>query len=180
MEIFNIGYTSPCNKNNKNTIRYHPDALRCIGDDINHDRRYKILPFGCIETIRNLKLNAKPSARRKTQHCRIQQYGVKRANLITIKKSQHHDPNVIIATVNAQSVRTKELQLSELSKDHALDILVVTETWLNNKDKIWCNSTSLNNLQNLHFRHRTKGKGGGLMLICKPSIKVTTLQKGET
>ena len=110
----------------------------------------------------------------------IQQHGVNRANQITIKKSQYHDPNVIIATVNAQSIRTKELQLSDLIRDHALDRLVVMETWLNNKDKIWCDATGLNSLGNLYFRNRTKGKGGGLMLVCNPSIKVMTLHKGET
>ena len=48
--------------NNKSTICYHPDALACIGDDIHHDRRYNILPFGCIKTIWNLRLNVKPSS----------------------------------------------------------------------------------------------------------------------
>ena len=51
-----------------------------------------------------------------------------RANLIMAKRLHQHDPNIIIATVNSQSIRTKELQISELLRDHSIDALVVTET----------------------------------------------------
>ena len=133
--------------------------------------------------IRDLKLNIKPSSKchRNKQRLLPRQSGVNWANLITIKKHQQHDPDIIIATVNIQSIRTKELQVSELIKDHAKDALVVTDTWLSNKDKTWCGSMDLNRHgYNLYYRNRAKGKGGGLALICKTAIKVPTVHKGDT
>ena len=93
-----------------------------------------------------------------------------------------HDPNVIIATVNIQSLKTKELQVSELFDDHGLDIFVLTETWLTNKetDKNWCEETELNKgLKSLYTHNRSKGGGSGLGLICKSHYKVTVLRKGH-
>ena len=57
------------------------------GDDVQHDNRYKILPFGSIRTVCDLRLNIKPSARNKKQSVRtpLHQQGVNWANLITIK-----------------------------------------------------------------------------------------------
>ena len=59
-----------------------------------------------------------------------------KANLGTIKKIPTYDPNVIIATVNIQSLKAKELQVSELFDDHGLDILVLTETWLSIRNQV--------------------------------------------
>ena len=161
--------------NNKLTIQYDSDTLRKIGNASYHDKYCKILPFGCIQVIRTLRLNAKPISQcHKRKPRKAGQNGVNRVNLIMAKRYNHHDPNIIIATVNAQSIRTKELQISELLRDHSIDALVMTETWLNNKDNSWCETTEINrNGYNLHYRNRIKGKGGGLALICKSAIKVS-------
>ena len=45
--------------NNKHIV-YQPNALRLRGEKLHHDHRLKILLFGAINTIRQLKLNAKP------------------------------------------------------------------------------------------------------------------------
>ena len=57
----------------------------------------------------------------------------------------------------------------------------MTETWLSNKDKTWCDLTDLNrDGYNLCHQNRTKGKGGGLALIYETAIKVSTVSKSDT
>ena len=105
-----------------------------------------------------------------------------KANLGTIKKIPTYNPNVIIATVNIQSLKAKELQVSELFDDHGLDILVLTETWLSNKEsgKNWCEATNLNKgSTSLCVHNRSMGRGEGLGLICKSHFKVSVLRKGH-
>ena len=130
--------------NNKPVIVYDPNWLKWMETAVHHDHRLKILPLNAIKTIRQLCLNVKPSSRKYHRRSGFAQSGVIKANLVSIKKFPIHDPNVIIATVNVQSLRPKELQISELFDDHGLDILVLTETWLTNKDKIWNEMMDLN------------------------------------
>ena len=111
------------------------------------------------------------------------QDGVNRENLVKIKRVSYHDPNIIIATVNIQSLRNKELQVSELFGDHAVDVLVVTETWLTNKesDKNWLDAMDLNKDKTaLYVHNRSNGRGGGLALMFKSCYKVKTPKKGNT
>ena len=70
-------------------------------------------------------------------------------------------------------IKRKELQVSNLIHNHAIDILVVTETWLTSNDDTWKKATDLNknNLQ-LYTMDRGPGKGGGIALICKRSLQV--------
>ena len=99
-----------------------------------------------------------------------------------IKREHRHDSNIILAMVKVQSLKTKELQISELFEDHALDVLIMTETWLTNKenDKTWSDATDLNkNNTSLHTHNRTKRRGGGLALMCKSHFKVAALQEGS-
>ena len=63
--------------------------------------------------------------------------------------------------------------------DHAVDILIITETWLTSKDKAWIEMTNLhkNDLQ-LHTSSRQQGKGSGIALICKTHYSVKCISKG--
>ena len=74
-----------------------------------------------------------------------------------------------------QSIKNKDLQVSELIDDYGIDVLVLMETWLSNKesDKQWLENTSLNR-QPYQFltQNRTTGRGGGLALITKNIYKV--------
>ena len=146
--------------NNKQTIHYDWATLKGIEDAVHHDNR--LLPFGAVHVIWSLGLNAKPKSSR-NRRTGFHQLRVNRSNLITVKKGCHHDPNIIIGTLNVQSLRSKELQVSDLIDDHALDILVLTETWLMNKEM---DVTELNKYKNTMYTHnRTKGCSGGLALI---------------
>ena len=79
----------------------------------------------------------------------------------------------MLSTCNIHAIKNKELQVSELIHDHAIDILLAIETWLTAKDDQWKKNTDLNkvNLQ-LHTKDRKQGKGGGLALICKQTMQV--------
>ena len=169
--------------NNKLTIVYDPVSLRHMESAVQHDYRLRTLPLNAIKTIRMLGLNVKLRSRRNHKRKGFTQTGANRANLVMVKKIPFHDPIVIIATVNVQSLKTKELQVSEVFDDHGLDILALTETWLTHKeetDKNWCEATELNKgLKSLYTHNRSKGRGSGLGLTCKSHYKVTVLRKGH-
>ena len=121
-----------------NQVSYDPSVLRQLGKKVKHDNRYKWLPFGTIKQVLKLKLNNKNRSRKSHAAKCFKQTGVTKSNLITIKRSGHKpDSNIIFSTCNIQSLKHKELQVSEVINDYALDFLVVTETWLNAKQDQW-------------------------------------------
>ena len=92
--------------------------------------------------------------------------------------------NIRIATLNARSVKNKDLIISQELNDHKIDITVITETWLKDtpEDKAWTNQLELiqgNYKVKLHNRHRPK-KGGEIALIHKNQYPVQELEKGNT
>ena len=115
-------------------MHYDLTALRIIEDKVYHDKRLCILPFGVIRTIRSLGLNVKPRFKCWIKRHAFKQNGVNKSNLVTVKRASHHDPNIILAMAHIQFLKTKELQVSELFDDHAIDVLILTETWLTNKE----------------------------------------------
>ena len=90
------------------------------------------------------------------------------------------DSKITFATCNIQSLRYKELQVSQLFTDYALDFLVITETWLNSNHENWKNTTILNwdNLK-LSTVDCGTGKGGGLALIHKAQYPVKLISSGH-
>ena len=54
------------------------------------------------------------------------------------------DSRIMFTTCNIQSLRYKELQVSQLFTDYALDFLVITEMWLNSNHENWKDTTILN------------------------------------
>ena len=123
-------------KQKQKQVSYEPCVLKQLGEIVKHDTRYKWLPFGTVKQVLKLKLNNKNRSRKTQATQCFKQTGVRRSNLITFKKTGHKtDSNIIFSTCNIQSLKNKELQVSELIEDYALDFLVVTETetWLNAK-----------------------------------------------
>ena len=133
------------------TIAYEPSVLKNLNTANQHDYRLKILPFGAIKTIRKLRINHKRKSKHKGRtRTRMKQHGFNHKNLTKVKKEGNKTPsNFTIATCNVQSLHSKELQVSELIHDYSIDAIVITETWLDNKDNNWKNVTDLNkhNLQ---------------------------------
>ena len=119
--------------NNKHIV-YKPNALRQICELLQHDHRLTMLPFGAIDNIRKLKLNNKPIKNNRDQHQESHQRGSDSRNIVKINKIRFRsDSRIIFATSNVQSIRYKELQVSQLISDYSLDFIVLTETWLNSK-----------------------------------------------
>ena len=107
---------------------YSVNALRTIGDQVQHEQRLRILPFGVISRVRSLKLNCKPQKNKRSSRATIQQKGPVHSNLINIKcLSSRNQGNITIGTCNVQSLQNKELQISELMSDYSLDLLVLTD-----------------------------------------------------
>ena len=162
---------------------YSAKELKAIRTTCQYDQRLKILPFGAIRKIKELKLNRKRRrGRRNKQNTRIpfRQYGCNLNNIITIKKQgRKPENNIIFGTCNIQSVKPKELQVSDLVNDYSLDFLILTETWLSNKHMQWKDCTTLNkDGLSLSMANRIGRKGGGLALIHKTVYKTKLLNKG--
>ena len=141
----------------------------------------KDITIWIIDNIRRLKLNNKPIKSR--IHLREQQHQYKAniTNLIRIKQNGYKiNSNIIFATCNIQSMRYKELQVSQLISDYSLDFLVLTETWLNSNHDQWKDTTILNNNQlRLHMADWKEGRGGGLALIHKAHYPVQFIKSGN-
>ena len=130
---------------NNKLIVYEPTALKEMRNHLQHDQRLRQLPFRTLDKIRRLGLNNKPTKDRLHLCEHLHQYGANLTNLINIKKSGYKmDSKIIFTTCNIQSLRYKELQVSQLITDYALDFIVLTETWLNSNHENWKNTTILN------------------------------------
>ena len=143
MPEYQHGGVDPCTLMPKT---YSARVLRTIKAMSQHDQRLKIIPFGAIKRIKELKLNNKRRGRRNKRRTRVpfKQYGCNHNNLISIKKIDHKpENNIIFGTCNVQSLRPKELQVSDLVNDYSLDFLLLTETWLNDKHMQWKDCTIL-------------------------------------
>ena len=90
------------------------------------------------------------------------------------------DSRIIFATSNVQSIRLKELQVSQLISDYSLDFLVLTETWLNSNHDLWKDTCTLNRDHlRLHTANRKEGRGGGLALINRSQYPCRTIHSGS-
>ena len=61
------------------TIAHDTLTLKCIRDNMQHDHRYKILPFSTVNMVRELRLNRKKIKNRKATRNNIKQKGLKLA-----------------------------------------------------------------------------------------------------
>ena len=155
----------------------------------NCDFRFKKLPIDAIKTIRSLRLNRRrrrhkyTCQKRKAQHEHEQKHGSHPDNLTKVKiENQREHTNIIIGTINIQSIKNKELQTIDLLDDYSLDALIITETWLTSSetDQQWLQTTQLNQSPyTLHNKNRPKGRGGGLALITKNCYKAKLVDIGQ-
>ena len=116
------------------TIRYAPSELR----QIQHDHSYKLIPIEAIKTIRKFGLNRKRRRhlytirKRELNRNKYRQTKSNAEFLINVKKtSPYYNAKTIIGTCDIQSVKNKDLQITDLLTDYSLDLLAITETWLN-------------------------------------------------
>ena len=90
----------------------------------------------------------------------------------------HHSNNIGHPSSNAQSLRSKKLLLYDNIRENNIEMCIVTETWLQNrdKDKAWCDTSTFNNdklvLHNINWE---ACRGGGISLITKSNLTITSL-----
>ena len=90
--------------------------------------------------------------------------------------------NIKISTINVQSIKGKDLILRNYIDTNKIDLCVMSETWLTSQDsdKIWYESTTLNNDGlKISTANRKDRQGGGLALIHKAHITTKLLQKAH-
>ena len=89
---------------------------------------------------------------------------------------------ICIGTVNARSVKSKIDLLNEMVINYNIDILVITETWLTDKetDQAWLNSSFLNqhNFRSHHICRKDR-KGGGILLLSRTNFKCKQVKKSK-
>ena len=127
--------------------------LKYLREIVYHNSCYKTLPMQIWRRIFDLNINKKrrrgcrAGARsRKQQNPRYANL----SNLINIKTSTNSVSNyfdIKIATANVQSIKNKDLIVHQHICDSEIDLCVLTETWLGDKqnDIIWKSCTPLNN-----------------------------------
>ena len=119
---------SPNTLLNNKPIVYEPTALKAMREYLRHDQWLRHLPFGLIDRVRKLKLNNKPIKDKLHLRQQFHQYKANNNNLIRVKSGGYKaDSRIIFATCNIQSLRNKELQVSQLISDYSLDFLVLTD-----------------------------------------------------
>ena len=85
--------------------------------------------------------------------------------------------SVIICIINARSVRNKTTDILDHIHEHDLDIVVITETWLTNKDSDLSVTRALTpSGYNLIHHPRCSRRGGGIAILLKESVKATSLK----
>ena len=89
--------------------------------------------------------------------------------------SQTYQQDITIGTLNVRSLKLKSESIIREFGHCNLDILILTETWLNNTDneKAWIDQSGLNSKSlQFHHIHRKDGWEGGIALLCKPTYNV--------
>ena len=161
------------------TIAYSADALKAIRERCRHDQHAKILASGAIATIRELRINHN-SIKHNTSRVDFHQKGHNAKNLRCLLNCKTNSTyNIIGATCNVQSLKSKELLISDLIKDYSLDFLTVTETWLSGKtDKQWYQNTEFNhNGLKLYNVTRKNRKGEGLAFMVSSNTVSDTIPR---
>ena len=82
---------------------------------------------------------------------------------------------------NIQSIKNKELLLLEHLNNNKIDIVVITEMWLNeDTDKAWVLTLELNrNGFSLDTSNQLGKKGGGLAIISRSYLKTRKIMEGN-
>ena len=86
-----------------------------------------------------------------------------------------------LTTINIQSLKLKELTLTEHLGSNDADMCVVTETWLNDDDQVWLQSSKFNkNGWKCYNINRQGRQGGGLTLIYHDRYHTKCHEQGAT
>ena len=114
-------------------------------------------------------------ARRKFWKSKFKQTKINKLNLISISRTNTKSTfELKFGTVNAISLNNKSLNILETVLDHKLDILLITETWINDEK-----SDVLGNLNSNGYTFknypREDHKGGGIGLLLSDHQQINNL-----
>ena len=165
-------------------ISYDRECLLQIKESIIHRKAYNMLPIPAVNKIRSLKIykrrkrGKRGGCRQQKQHKILAEYEKSRTvnqdNLISINtiKDRHvtnNAQNLKIGLVNARSIRNKDIRLKQDLIEEDIDACVVTETWLDDSNKVWIENTELNK-DGLKMQNSCRNdgrKGGGIAIVYK-------------
>ena len=83
--------------------------------------------------------------------------------------------------LNAQLLKGKSSQIFNYILEQRVDIVIITETWLTNKDTLWVQANDLNNNSCVFHHHPHEGwKEGGVAIIHKKCITTDIVSKVDT
>ena len=103
--------------------------------------------------------------RRKFQESKFKQTKINKLNLISVSKTNTRSTfELKFGTVNAMSLNNKSLSILETVLDHKLDILLITETWINDEKSDVLGDLNSNGYTFKNFP-REDHKGGGIGLL---------------
>ena len=170
-----------------NSLTYDPSVLKTICRNTKHDQWYKILPFGAITRIRDLKINNRLSHKNARPRIRHTPAGINYRNLIQVELNKNngiiHDTQLRMGTINIRSIKKNDQVLLREIIHSNLDIIIVTESWLRDTevDQNWVQGCNFNRSPfQCHHADRRGRTGGGLMLICKSMMDVKEIQSQNT
>ena len=172
----------------KQVLVYTRQELFAICDGIQHERHYKTLDKKACLNVPKLKINKRrkrgkrSGKQRKFKH-QIQinstVRNVTRSNLIKVnivKRLKNHSKQFKVATVNARSIKNKDLLIVDYLKEINIDVCIVSETWLTEQDAVWLEGCELNkNGYKCNAVNREGRSGGGLAIVYKTQYRVSQI-----
>ena len=95
----------------------------------------------------------------------------------TLKRGLAHNGKLCLMVLKTQSIKKEDL-LADYLRSEAIDIVIVTETWLTNQDRdvIWIESNELvKDAYHISAVNRDRRREEGLALIYKSIITVSKI-----
>ena len=171
-------------------IVYISDDLKCIRDIAYHDQCYRILSGHTCQTIRNLRINNKRKRGSKVGlktknivlHSSVNLSNLIKVDINNLPCNQAYQKTTKHSTINVQSVKSKDLILHQYICDNKIDLCILTETWLRDRDtdRVWISCTSLNNRSlKMDTSNRIGQQGGGLALVYGNMLNVTNIDQAN-
>ena len=170
-------------------IRYDRNQLFAI--NLNYVTHRTRLNGDTVINVRRLRINKRHRGKRggiRLSHKYRQEWMIHNSinlnNLVqvSLQKAAETTMEVNISTMNTQSLRNKKYVLVEDIETNAVDLCVLTETWLDNteKDKAGLLSSPLNmDRLKMYTKNRIGNKGRGIALVSRDKYKVNALAMAE-
>lgn len=168
------------------TIRYTSEQLHGINRYTINNKLVRQLDYNTVLTIRKLGLNIKrkrgaKGGKNKFKCIGKHQVGINWNNITKIEcvKQPRNIPkcneNLKLAMANVCSIKNKHFGIRHLLDEQNIDLMLLSETWLRNKDKEWVDCCELNKHgYSIECKNREddNSNGGGLALVHKDSAVI--------